>query len=430
MDRMISRILYFLLFFSASSAIAQSTLLQSGPMVGYADKDKVLLWVQTNSPAIIKFKYWDSDYPDVLYYTREDSAKSDNGFVSKVFAQPLLPGKLYQYELLINDKAVSLNYPLRFHSQPLHPPDTFKVALGSCASFSEDDEVNRIFLSIADKKPDLMIWLGDNVYLMDEDWESKKTLIEAYTKQRSLAQMQALLGSVHNYAIWDDHDYGPDNSDSTFCYKNVSKEVFEMFWGNPSFGIEGKGVSTSWCWSKVQFFLMDNRSFRAPNRPRKRTNPYFGKMQVDWLIDSLKKCTSDFKLIATGNQMLPTGFIPGEAYSKYRREKKYLLRRIEKENIKGVIFISGDRHFSELSREKRKGTYPLYELTVSPLTSTAITREFNFNYWRVNGTFVGKRNFSLLEFFKGEQGRQVRIGIYDSKGKVLWQKIIGVKDLS
>jgi alkaline phosphatase D len=254
MDRMISRILYFLLFFSASSAIAQSTLLQSGPMVGYADKDKVLLWVQTNSPAIIKFKYWDSDYPDVLYYTREDSAKSDNGFVSKVFAQPLLPGKLYQYELLINDKAVSLNYPLRFHSQPLHPPDTFKVALGSCASFSEDDEVNRIFLSIADKKPDLMIWLGDNVYLMDEDWESKKTLIEAYTKQRSLAQMQALLGSVHNYAIWDDHDYGPDNSDSTFCLKMFLKRCLKCFGEILLLELKEKGSALHGVGQRCNFF--------------------------------------------------------------------------------------------------------------------------------------------------------------------------------
>src|SRR4051812_33344825 len=104
---MISRILYFLFFFSTSSTIAQNTLLQCGPMVGYAEKDKALLWVQTTSPAIVKYKYWDTHFPDVLYYTPEDSARSDNGFVSKIFAQPLLPGRLYQYELYINDKPVS-----------------------------------------------------------------------------------------------------------------------------------------------------------------------------------------------------------------------------------------------------------------------------------------------------------------------------------
>jgi alkaline phosphatase D len=419
-----------LLLFLSIPAIAQSPLLQCGPMVGYAEKDKVLLWVQTNAPATVKFKYWDTDFPKVFYYTRKDSASVDNGYVSKIFATPLLPGKLYGYELHINDKPVSFNYPLHFHSQPVQVPDTFKVALGSCASFSNDDEVNEVFLSIANKKPDLMIWLGDNVYLMDSDWDSKKTLIEAYSKERSLAQMQPLLGSVHNYAIWDDHDYGYDNSDSSFCYKNISREVFELFWANPSCGINGRGVSTAWDWAQVHFFLMDNRFMRAPNRPRKRGNPYFGKMQVDWLIDSLKKSTAAFKFITTGNQILPAGFIPGEAYSKYVKEQKYLLRRIKEEKIEGVFFISGDRHFSELSRKKRRGAYPLYELTVSPLTSTPIPRELNFNYRRVKKTFVGTRNFSVLEFFKGSDGRQVRIVLYDSKGKILWQKVISAKELN
>ena len=33
------------------------------------------------------------------------------------------------------------------------------------------------------------------------------------------------------------------------------------------------------------------------------------------------------------------------------------------------MFLSGDRHFTELLKVERPGTYPLYEFTSSPLTS-------------------------------------------------------------
>ena len=36
----------------------------------------------------------------------------------------------------------------------------------------------------------------------------------------------------------------------------------------------------------------------------------------------------------------------------------------------GVIFLSGDVHYSEMSRIKRDGTYPIYDFTSSGITST------------------------------------------------------------
>jgi alkaline phosphatase D len=39
------------------------------------------------------------------------------------------------------------------------------------------------------------------------------------------------------------------------------------------------------------------------------------------------------------------------------------------EKIKGIIFITGDRHHTEVIKKERPGLYPLYDITVSPLTS-------------------------------------------------------------
>ena len=39
------------------------------------------------------------------------------------------------------------------------------------------------------------------------------------------------------------------------------------------------------------------------------------------------------------------------------------------EKIEGVVFLSGDRHYSELTKTEFEGLYPIYELTSSGITS-------------------------------------------------------------
>ena len=81
-----------------------------------------------------------------------------------------------------------------------------------------------------------MIWLGDNVYFREPD-DSRTGVYHRYSHDRSLPELQPLLGSVHHYAIWDDHDYGPNNSDRSFIYKNITLQAFKDFWANPTYGL-------------------------------------------------------------------------------------------------------------------------------------------------------------------------------------------------
>ena len=111
-------------------------------------------------------------------------------------------------------------YKLRFQTLKLwqhrEEPPPFRVALGSCAFVNEApyDRPGRgygndyeIFMSINDRRPDIMLWLGDNTYLREPDWNTRTGVLNRYTHTRSLPQMQPLLAASHNYAIWDDHDF-------------------------------------------------------------------------------------------------------------------------------------------------------------------------------------------------------------------------------
>ncbi|ACF14700.1 phosphodiesterase I [Chloroherpeton thalassium ATCC 35110] len=440
-------IFFVLLLFAlqpiSASSFAQTSVLQSGPMVCFSEMREVSLWVQTNEQAIVRFEYWEKHKPEEKHSTISAEAIKFYGYTCELIADEVEPGKTYEYTLFINEKPVDRPYPLEFRTPALwqwrgNPPE-FTVAVGSCAYINEAqfDRPGKgygggyeIFESIHKKRPDLMLWLGDNVYYREPDWNTRTGMIYRYTHTRSLPELQPLLGSTHHYAIWDDHDYGPNNSDRSFWNKDNALEVFKLFWGNPSYGVNGMpGVTTQFQWGDVDFFLLDNRFFRTPDTRKTGDRTLLGKEQFEWLIDALCTSQATFKIIAIGGQVL-NSVADFETYATYGDEREHLIDEITKNNISGVIFVSGDRHFAELSKLPRDGNYPLYEVTTSPLTSGPyIGAAREQNKYREKGTIVTERNFATMTFSGSESDRKVTITVFNTKGEKLWSKTIEAAEL-
>ena len=159
-----------------------------------------------------------------------------------MIADQVIPGKKYKYEVYINNYKIERNYAMEFQTQELwkwrtDPPDV-KFIIGSC-SYINEPEFDRpgkpygsnfeIFNSINKKNPDFMLWLGDNTYLREPDWNSRTGFIKRYSHTRAFPELQPLLASTHHYATWDDHDYGPNNSDGSFWLKETASEIFKLF---------------------------------------------------------------------------------------------------------------------------------------------------------------------------------------------------------
>lgn len=431
------KIFFFLLFCFPLFLFAQKNLLQSGPMVGYSEMMEVQLWAQTTEKAKVQFKYWPIDNMEDIHFTEKVNTYKITGYVAKVIADEVLPGKKYNYTLMINNEEVSLNYPTEFQSQVLWQyrtdPPPFSIAVGSCAYVNETEYDRpgspygsnyQIFESIHEDRPDAMLWLGDNTYLREVDWYSKTGVIHRYTHTRSLPEMQPLLASTHHYAIWDDHDFGPNDSDRSFIHKDLTREVFNNFWCNPTSGIKGEGITTQFQWADIDFFLLDNRTFRAPNYLKEGEKPLLGKEQIDWLIDALVKSRAPFKLIAIGGQVLNSAPVYENYIHHHEKERTYLLKRIQEEDIKGVVFLTGDRHLTELSEMTTPTGLKIFDLTVSPFTSGPATKVTENNENLVDGTLVLQHNYGILNFSGSQKDRQMEINIYDANGDMLWQKTI------
>lgn len=433
-----------LLALAAPSATAQDELLQSGPMLGYSDMFEVLLWAQTTAPADVNIVYWDLESLDARMETETVATTKAGGYTAKMIADQVQPGRRYGYELHINGANVERPYPLEFQTQVLwkwrtDPPD-FRIATGS-GFYVNDTPYDRpgkpygggfeILDAMVEKSPDAMVWLGDNLYYREPDFYTRTGMIYRSTHTRSFPGLQPFLASVHQYAIWDDHDYGPDNSDWSWREKTTALEVFDLFWGNPELGPpELGGNATTFQWGDVEFFLPDNRWFRSSEHRISGHKQVFGEKQLQWLIDALTFSQASFKIIVSGGQLL-NPVAQWDSYATYPVERARFLQLLQENDITGVVLLTGDVHYAVLSKLERRGTYPLWEITTSPITSgpAGLDPETYGNYLAEPGTLFIERNFATLDFSGPRDDRVMKVTVWDVNGDELWSKEIRAREL-
>ena len=270
--------------------------------------------------------------------------------------------------MFINDEKVELPYKLEFRTQELwqwrQDPPAIRFVIGSCLYINETEydrpgtpygDNYEVLNHIYEKSPEFMVWMGDNTYLREADWLARSSILARYTHTRSTPFLQPLLGSTHHYATWDDHDYGPNNSDRSWWNKETTLEAFKLFWANPSYGVMGQeGVTTFFQWGDLDFYMMDDRYYRSPEHRTNTDREILGDKQVEWLIDALTSSWAPFKFVVIGTQFLNPN-AGGENHSMYPAERKKILDKIAAENIPGVIFLTGDVHRSEVTKIERQG---------------------------------------------------------------------------
>jgi alkaline phosphatase D len=392
---------------------------------------EVTVWVQTKCSQEVQLRYWRQGHADTSWMSRPVMTSADHGFCAHLVADRLTPGNTYEYDIQIDGKKVELSYPTNFVSQALwqwrRDPSPFTFAAGSCAYVNEE-KYDRpgssyggdygIFNTIALDDPDLMLWLGDNIYLREVDWNSKTGIYHRYTHARSLPELQPLLAATHHYATWDDHDYGPNDSDRSYWGKEITLQAFKDFWANPNYGVGGtEGITGTFFWEDCQFFVMDDRWYRAPKHA---AGDYFGKGQLTWLLDALRYSRAPFKFICTGGQILNTAAVY-ETYAVFAQERQALLDSIDKYNIRGVVFLTGDRHHSEISRMQTADGDIIYDITSSALTSTTGAHPDEPNQNRIPGSMIGVRNYALFSVSGSRQERKCKVTFKDVNGVVLFE---------
>ncbi|MFB6278294.1 MAG: alkaline phosphatase D family protein [Salinibacter sp.] len=277
-----------------------------------------------------------------------------------------------------------------------------RIAFGSC---NDQTAPQPLWAPIRAAKPDLWVWMGDNVYA---DTANMAALDSIYARQKRRPGYRALRASTRVIGTWDDHDYGANDAGRSYPKRNRSQMHFLDFLDVPEDHPrrEREGVYSAHVYGppgkRVKVILLDTRYHRDPlTRDPLTSQRYFpnetgdilGEAQWDWLKNELRTSTAQIHLIGTSIQAVSSQH-PWEKWANFPRAQKRLFRVIEASGAPGVVLLSGDRHHAELSRHDTAIDYPLYELTASGLTHHASPGD-EPNRHRV-GSLVAALNYGLV----------------------------------
>lgn len=436
------------LLFSATLASAQQKSIVAGPMTGSVELRDAIVWVEV-APSVrqLAVRYWPKGQPGKARTQAYDGILGKTFNPAKLQLAHLDPATVYEYEVIVDKVAArKSSFQTKTLWQYRMPAPDFTFLTGSCAYFNEDGfdrpgkpygKDSSIFLAMAKEKADFMLWLGDNWYTREVDYHSAPGLAYRAHRDRSLAVLQPFLQAMPHYAIWDDHDFGPNDASKAYIFRDESRQVFRDYWPNPTFGQDGKGIYTQFSFSDVDFFLLDGRYFssgsRMPDSIGGQPNPekkMYGDAQMEWLRNALLQSNARFKVIATGSQALNV-HSRWDSFHHFPVEYHAFMDWLNTVDIPGIVFLTGDRHHSEVIRLERPGNYPLYDITNSPLTSgeAAPSGAEVTSPIRVPGTLVVTQNYSRIKVLGPQNDRRMQVEFVDRNGQILGKFEVAAKAL-
>ncbi|MGK0187933.1 MAG: phosphodiesterase/alkaline phosphatase D-like protein [Verrucomicrobiales bacterium] len=423
---------------------AAPKLIQAGPMIGHVSPSTATIWVRVKQGSVLTGIALQDNVESRL----TELTDLDDGFFLVHF-DDLAPATPTTVTLKVSRNGSTQRELVSFRTAP-EPADTGKIriAFGSCSKLSQYDGAP-IYDCMAKEKPDVAIFAGDNSYFIVADgsanhfstsgprgdWNFEESMTARHLVTRVHPDVQAAFRSIPSYGIWDDHDYGPNNADRNFELKEEALRAFQQVWGNPGWGTKDTpGVFSKFRLGPVEVFLMDGRYYKySPDRyddVTPKTGEIWGKAQTEWLLEGLKESTAPVKLIANGTQVLSAGMRGEGHFQEARNERQQLLDFASKNKIGGIVFISGDRHFSEAMQLSQPDGTLVVEGTSSPFQQGQsighLVRPHDNQLWAMVGNSYGLITVDVPEpgagtvtFETRDESNSVPI-LYDEPRSTTW----------
>ena len=423
--------LLLLLVLSTTLLHARSSL-HSGPYPGDVGTEHAALWYAHDGEAVFEIYLVDTALhrvhrPDTVI----DVVRAGHHLVTARFEE-LRPDAVHRVVLTEDGTPIVREQFMRTMTTELRDLD---ILVGSCNFIGKGVtkllfntgrfRIHDVARSLA---ADLMLWLGDNVYYWGKDTKSGTHMVRRHLYYRSHPTLDALMRAQPNLAIWDDHDYGPNNAYGDYPLRDTARAVHKAFWPASSYGMDGEGIHSMVSMSDIDIFLLDNRSFSDTT-----AGVLLGDDQRRWLLDGLRRSDATFKLVCSGVQWF-NEVSHGEAMRTLAGDEiEDVLATIRDEDIRGVVFLSGDRHYSSIERLELKPGHMVYDITSSPILSPAnrmgVRKERDDNPNLLPNAIFAKRTVAQLSVRGVDGRRQIDVRFYDKRGEVVLHHVISEDQL-
>lgn len=364
-------------------------LTPEGPrlIVGHVGAEEARLWGRGDARNnVMKAEVLDAQGKVVAGGTARLSAES--GYTGVVTVGGLQPGQSYRCRVDYGDTRETGSFRT---SDP--QADDVSFLMGSCNNhrFWRRGEAWERIRAVADRvEPDFLLHTGDQIYA-DQPLQSHGLdgFRGCYRRAWSDDDARSLLKEHPNYMILDDHEVANGYAqDAPITPLQRAWLWLSGLWGSEPAQRESLGQAGMQAYAEFQhshnphpfgpdknyytfsrgpaeFFVMDTTAERDPSRGRIISPEQMGHLQ-DWLKahpDKPKFVVSAVPFLAESTSTDPQSrwSSPG-----FRGQRDEVLDFVAAQNLKGVVFLSGDSHNS-FHMETDLGTTRLHELGASPV---------------------------------------------------------------
>lgn len=390
-----------------------------GPMVGAPTANSLRVWVRASGTFDVVLEVATRrDFADIRV-SPPAQANAANDFCVAPQIEGLTPATAYYYRFRF-DGVLDRYQPMPYRARTApRGRNNFRAAFGSCARLQIDTD--QLIFSIAEAlEPDLMFFLGDNIYA---DSVEPSAIADLYRRQREIERVKPFIRKTACLAIWDDHDFAINDSDRNNPIREQALAQFKNYWANPSYGLPSTpGIFFKYAYGGVDFFFLDGRYYRDPaTAPDVAGKTMLGAEQKAWLKDELRASRAPFKVLVSGG-----GFSkaerPGDSWAAFQTERNELFDFIRDHRIEGVFGISGDSHMGELNCVPRseQGAYDFYDMCSSPLANMPDSDFVDqMPEVRIRNVYTRSCNVGLLDF-NFDDGPRLSYTLHNTIGAPVW----------
>ncbi|MCB0193074.1 MAG: alkaline phosphatase family protein [Anaerolineae bacterium] len=267
------------------------------------------------------------------------SLASNNRVIAFSLAD-LAPNTVYHYAIEV-DGVLDTARSGQFKTFP-DGAASFMIAFGSCA---ETGSAHPIFETIRNLNPLFFIHTGDFHYL-DIPTNDRALFRDAFETVLASPTQSSLYRSTPLVYMWDDHDYGPNDSTALSASRPAARLTYQEY--VPHYPLaEGNGnvpIYHAFSVGRARFIVTDLRSERSPKLdPDDANKSMLGPRQKAWFKQELLQAKSDHALIIWISSV---DWIPqlSDGWYLYSTERRELADFIQANAINNLAMIAGDLH--------------------------------------------------------------------------------------
>ncbi|HCA43464.1 MAG TPA: hypothetical protein DEP28_09465 [Bacteroidetes bacterium] len=460
--------LLLILTFLFNFNLSQSDSIVSGPFVGAVTSNSAEFIIKTlDSEANVKIEL--SEQKDFNKSVNTPDYKSESGNFNFVKPQikNLKPNTTYYYRAIINGSASSVINS--FKTFPESGNYSFSFGFGSCQQSHYNKSKPEIFKIISQDSLRFFIQIGDWGY---PDTTEKKYGYRFFTKKdliagsyetkytRSYPFADLVLSKMPVAYLYDDHDFGYNNSDGSDPSKQNSIEGYNLYFPHYELANPENGIWQKFKFGDVEFFLIDTRTQRNPNKdvlneqgnyfPKKNHSilagyPISGEDQKTWLKKSLKESNAKWKVIVS-----PVMFNPAyreilkdtlivntferikldiiDKWSGFEEEQNEIIDFVKSNGIKNLIILSGDSHSAYID-DGENSVFPEFGSSVLDVNNTKVTQRSKlagYTLFNQGGYDGDGRCYGKVSFVYGEEDYCL-MEIIEDTGKVILSYKLNLK---